>query len=88
MDEKQKIAKQMGIDKPIMSLRHVGSRIELHLYGEASPRIIMRESEIVFEDGLESMRVGQLRSLVSDLGIVPGRMSKADLIAAIRESTG
>ena len=85
MDEKQKIAKEMGIDKPIMSLRHVGGRIEVHLYGEAGPRVV---GENVLDDGLESMRVGQLRSLVSDLGIVPGRMKKADLIAAIREAVG
>ena len=85
MDEKQKIAKEMGIDKPVMALRHVGNRIELHLYGESAPRVVDKN---VLDDGLESMRVGQLRSVASGLGIVSGRMKKADLIAAIRESTG
>ena len=88
MDEKQKIAKEMGIDKPIMSMRHVGGRLELHLYGESQPRIIAREGETVFEWDLESQKIRDLRALAAELGIKAGRMKKADLIAAIMEAVG
>ena len=89
MDEKQKIAKEMGIDKPIMSLRHVGGRIELHLYGEDKPRVVPKKSEDILETELHYKKMAELKVMAHDLDIsFTSSTRKADLIAAIMEATG
>jgi len=93
MDKKDaEIVRQMGIDKPVMSIRHVGSRIEIHLYGEDKPRVAIPVEESTEEQKkadrlavLQNMKVIELKTLAAELGMEAGRMKKADLIAAILE---
>jgi hypothetical protein len=88
MDEKEaEIIRQMGVDKPVMSIRHVGSRMEIHLYGEAGPRIV--ESETGYTPAvLSKKKVSELKALAALLGVKVSGKVKADLIAAIVEREG
>lgn len=100
--EKQKLIKaaikELGIDKPIMSHRVVGNRIELHLYGgdtviyaaSSTPLPVTAATRATThgpdEIDLTSLTRAELISMAKQEEI-PGRskMNKTQLIKALKE---
>jgi len=78
------IVKALKINRPVLSHRVVGNRVELHLLGGSKAVF----SDVgLFDDprpNLDNMSLKNLRALSTVLGI-PGRgqLNKADLIAAL-----
>jgi len=72
-----------GNNKPVMSYRHIGSRIEVHLLGEYEPRVFEEEKANI---DATRLTVKELQKIAKNLGIDPAGMKKADLIQAIQEA--
>lgn len=79
-----KAIKELGIDKPIMSHRVVGERLELHLYGgdtltygvakaPEQPLFLMSKKELI----AEAKRLGVTAT---------AKMTKSQILAAIEEA--
>jgi hypothetical protein len=79
---------KLGVDKPIMSHKVVGDRIELHLYGGSvvtwpPPGKRLHPGLI---DQLEDRPVSELRKLAREYHIAgQSKMNRAQLIAALEE---
>ena len=82
----KKAAIKLGIDKPIMSYKVVGDRIELHLYGGS---IVMwpppgKRLHPGLIDQLEDTPVSDLRKLAREYHIAGrSKMTRDQLIAAL-----
>ena len=86
MDEKiKKFLDEQGEDRPIMAIRHVGSRIEIWPLGTSAPLVMeVKDSERVYTfTELNRMTVVQLRDIAAALGLVVGGRKKATLVANI-----
>jgi hypothetical protein len=76
-----KAVKELGINRPIMSHRVVGDRLELHLYGGDTLTYAIAEAP---ETPLFLMSKKELIELAEERGIkVTSRMTKSRILAAI-----
>lgn len=79
-EDLKKIAKEMGIDKPILATKVVGNRLELYLYGGDVVQYSLDAPAINWK----SLTVDQLKEIAQEAGIEGySKMKKAELIEAL-----
>jgi len=80
--------KELGVDKPIMSYRVVGDRVELHLLGGSIVRwpAIDDPEDPLSDSGLDFWTLKEIKNLAS-IHKIPGRskMNRDQLIEALRK---
>jgi hypothetical protein len=98
-DELKKLAQEEGINKPILSARVVGGRVELHLLGgevvplshPVSPAThnvqqVTNEPPTTRTTSLDTLTAAELRQMCADLDLIGySRLRKQELIDLLTE---
>jgi hypothetical protein len=84
---------EQGVDRPVMSIRQVGSRTEIHLMGDDLPLIYQKEPDPATKDPamvpaytaaqLQKKKVVELREITEAMGLPAKGLKKAVLIENI-----